>query len=128
MGIKAEGGRIGGDEFATILWTDAKGAEAVRKRFLEIYDEEMAKPENADIRDISGVSIGVATLEPGMTASRLLATADARMYEDKESHVPEIDEQTERLFKNFVIIFEEMGVRRRDIPKLLRALQRNGKL
>jgi diguanylate cyclase (GGDEF)-like protein len=76
--------RYGGDEFAVILpETDGESARAAAGRIEEALQEN---PVVADGRRpvLVGVSIGVASLEPGVrTPADLVEVADARMYAAK---------------------------------------------
>jgi diguanylate cyclase (GGDEF)-like protein len=65
--------RIGGDEFALLMPnTDEQGAQILVRRLCRALAE-------ADV----AVSIGVATLRPGLSAEELRAEADAALYEAK---------------------------------------------
>ena len=61
--------RIGGDEFAILLYANEDVAERVARRVLEAMDGR--------------VSIGIAGLREGDTEDRLVARADAALYEAK---------------------------------------------
>jgi len=61
--------RIGGDEFAILLYAGEGVAERVARRVLEAMDGR--------------VSIGIAGLREGDTEERLVARADAALYEAK---------------------------------------------
>lgn len=62
--------RIGGDEFAIIVFSHMEIAYRIAEKVLELFDEK--------------VSIGLAPLEPEDTAESLAAKADAALYRAKE--------------------------------------------
>ena len=71
--------RLGGDEFAALLAdTDEAEAEMVAKR-LEAGVEALG----AEIGIPIGMSVGVAAVEPEMSAVHVVSMADQRMYEVK---------------------------------------------
>ena len=81
--IVIEPGRIGGDEFAALCHTDAVGTEVIARRIRNLFQGAI----NEELKKIGvDISIGINTLETGMTASDFLATADKRLYEDKKAH------------------------------------------
>ncbi|HEX5744199.1 MAG TPA: GGDEF domain-containing protein, partial [Candidatus Saccharimonadales bacterium] len=114
--------RIGGDEFGILLpMTGREGANVVANRVRASVDEELEKPENHELAEIgSGVSIGVASLEPGMNASDFLRLADQAMYSDKlrQLRVLSPDERSE--FMTAVEHLKNAGVRPRDVPKYVK--------
>jgi diguanylate cyclase (GGDEF)-like protein len=73
--------RYGGDEFALILPdTDALAAARVGERIVGAFADRAFQPEGRGPVPI-GVSIGVATCpDDGLTATALIATADAGLY------------------------------------------------
>lgn len=77
--------RMGGDEFAVLLW-DVSGPAAVERISRELL-AHLLTPYDCQIAECSiGASIG-ASLYPhhGTTASELLSAADSAMYEAKRS-------------------------------------------
>lgn len=77
--------RMGGDEFAVLLW-DVSGPAAVERISRELL-AHLLSPYDCQITECSiGASIG-ASLYPhhGTTASELLSAADSAMYEAKRS-------------------------------------------
>jgi diguanylate cyclase (GGDEF)-like protein len=77
--------RLGGDEFA---WISASGAAA--DRLCETFAGRIASPFTVDHLSLRiGAAIGVALARPGMTASALMALADARLYQDKLAQRPQ---------------------------------------
>lgn len=75
--------RFGGDEFALVLpHTDLEGACAVAERILERVQQLVIPVDDQVIH--CGISIGVASFEPGDTsASDLMRRADERLYAAK---------------------------------------------
>jgi len=77
--------RFGGDEFAVILpHTDLEGARAVAERILERV-RTLTIPSDDEETIGCAVSIGLAGLESGDTATELLRRADERLYESKRA-------------------------------------------
>ncbi len=77
--------RIGGDEFAVMMAEASEdSAEIVRKR---LERKAAARTKQAKLRYKLSLSAGIACSQGGQQHSleRLLAEADARMYEDKQS-------------------------------------------
>jgi diguanylate cyclase (GGDEF)-like protein len=76
--------RYGGDEFALLLpETDADAARSVAERILAAFVELAFQPESRGSVPI-GVSIGSATYPlDGITATALIAAADAALYDAK---------------------------------------------
>ena len=71
--------RIGGDEFAVLLWGQGvDDADGVRSRLAAVVAETGA----AHSMDI-GLSIGAAAVDAGANISQILSEADRRMYEAK---------------------------------------------
>jgi diguanylate cyclase (GGDEF)-like protein len=73
--------RLGGDEFA---WISPSGAAATRLG--ENFARRVVRP--FPVGELSlriGAAIGVALAHPGISASALMALADARLYENKLS-------------------------------------------
>jgi len=112
--IKINPGRIGGDEFAVLCQTDAGGIEIIANRLREIFRIAVGEELKSNGVDIS---IGVSTLESGMTMSDLLKLADERLYADKESHLPKLSEKDIIIFKQLIKTLEKMSIRPRDMSK-----------
>ena len=76
--------RTGGDEFAALLPGAGPAAAAVVREHLRAVLQTWAKRERLPI----GVSLGIATSEPGRptTAAALLERADQDMYREKHAH------------------------------------------
>ncbi len=71
--------RLGGDEFA---WISPSSAAATRLG--ESFTRSIARPLPVGQLSLRiGAAIGVATGHPGISASALMALADARLYENK---------------------------------------------
>jgi diguanylate cyclase len=75
-------GRIGGDEFAIVL-PDTRAADCVqlerRVRRVSPLVIELTAEESLRV----GLSVGIASAEPGEAFELVLARADAAMYDDK---------------------------------------------
>ena len=77
--------RIGGDEFAALLWgAGAAAAGDIATRIADRVREIGAGYSRASL----GISIGVAQARPDMTADDLVREADAAMYEQKRRPTP----------------------------------------
>lgn len=80
--------RYGGEEFVIILpETDAKGADVIAERFRSQVECLLIPHEYSLVSGHVTVSVGVACTTPneGMTPADILAMADRKMYEAKES-------------------------------------------
>ena len=75
-------GRIGGDEFAMILWHADEGAARRKALALEAIIAGSPLPVSGAMVGL-GASIGVASVAPGETADEVLARADRAMYARK---------------------------------------------
>jgi diguanylate cyclase (GGDEF)-like protein len=77
--------RIGGDEFGIVLWDQGnEGVKAVSSRLSDAVTE-VGRRHGLDI----GLSIGAAVVTRDSTTSKVLAEADAQMYQIKAvSHDP----------------------------------------
>jgi diguanylate cyclase (GGDEF)-like protein len=75
-------GRIGGDEFAIVL-PDIRREDCVRlaQRLRQVSPMVIDLTPGEGLR--VGLSMGVASAEPGETFESVLSRADAAMYEDK---------------------------------------------
>jgi diguanylate cyclase (GGDEF)-like protein len=72
-------GRLGGDEFGVLL--AQAGSDAAEAKAAQLAAEIESSPAGYGGRAIPlRVSYGVRSFEPGMTAARMLAEADAAMY------------------------------------------------
>ncbi|MDB5163652.1 MAG: diguanylate cyclase [Candidatus Saccharibacteria bacterium] len=125
--IEAEGGHIGGDEFAVLLPnTDAEGAKIVVGRLREAIREYVNLPGNEALRELGlDASIGVGVLDDATrdtikTAGDLLRVADEDMYRDKLEKLPELTEKQLRSLKMAEFILKSEGIRLRDFAKYLR--------
>jgi PAS domain S-box-containing protein len=80
--------RFGGDEFVVLLPYIKKPSDAatVARKIIKAIRQPFIVSEEADSRNIKiGVSIGIAvTPEDGMTARKLITSADVAMYKAKE--------------------------------------------
>ena len=75
--------RLGGDEFAVLAeGTDLETASALAERILSVVSYQV---ELGDRDLFPSMSIGVATMDPGMTTEELLRRADVAMYSAKRS-------------------------------------------
>ncbi|KAB7623412.1 diguanylate cyclase [Alkalilimnicola sp. S0819] len=75
-------GRLGGEEFVAVLpHASAEGALVLAERLREAVERKTVVHNGAEIR--ATVSIGVATLQPGMDFEDLLALADEALYRAK---------------------------------------------
>lgn len=74
--------RFGGDEFV-ILLADAESSADPESIALRV-SQSLAEPVEHDAHNIQvGGSVGVAHIEPGMTAEQVIALGDSRMYQAK---------------------------------------------
>lgn len=93
--------RLGGDEFAVLV--DEASIEGVAKVAADIIDA-LAKPFEIMSHTVrTGTTVGVAMLEPGLSADDLLARADMALYTAKdrqrgtmEVYATSMSEETER--------------------------------
>ncbi len=116
--INAYGGHVGGDEVAIIAETDAAGAQAIAGRLRTAFNEYIDRPENAQLKELGiGLSIGTATLEPGMDAHQLLRKADDAMYQDKLEQLPPLSPEQEAVLRRSKADIEAHGLRIRDLIK-----------
>ncbi len=74
--------RLGGDEFAILLWR-ADEAQAREKARAIQAALSMLTGVDADVRQLIGLSVGVAVSDREDTADALYARADADLYFDK---------------------------------------------
>lgn len=110
--------RIGGDEFTVLCETDDKGALSIARRIRSSFDTFVSLPENSNLRE-AGVELamGVGVMQPGMSASQLLALADREMYEDKESAIRDLSPQEQVEFAKVIELLENLQIRHRDVGK-----------
>ncbi len=74
--------RVGGDEFALILWQISP--EAATAKIAELEARMVASPlVLAGERLVARASFGLAALKPGMSASATYAAADSALYAQK---------------------------------------------
>lgn len=74
--------RIGGDEFAILLWNiDETQARLKAARLQTAADLQSGLP--SDVAEQSGLSVGVAVLQSSDTGESLVVRADADLYFDK---------------------------------------------
>lgn len=78
-----ETGRPGGDELDVLLYdTDTKGAIALTEKIRTHLEEAPIKaPDGADWRQ--GISVGIYTLEPGITVKEAINRVDTALYHAK---------------------------------------------
>ncbi|MGD0284652.1 MAG: GGDEF domain-containing protein [Candidatus Saccharimonadales bacterium] len=107
-------GRIGGDEFAVLCHTDAEGVNVIVNRLREIFRNFISKKLRSAGVDIS---IGSSTLEPNMPVSKLLQLADDKLYIDKQSHLPKLNDKDVIVFREIIHKLKQMNIRPRDISK-----------
>ena len=74
--------RIGGDEFGIVLWDRRGDVVKLVSRRLSDAVAEVGRAHGLDI----GLSMGASVIAPDSDASKVLAEADARMYEMKKTH------------------------------------------
>ena len=63
------------------------------------------------------ISIGASTLKANMNASELLKLADKKLYADKQSHLPKLDDKDIIIFRDIIKKLKKMNIRPRDINK-----------
>ena len=79
--------RYGGDEFVVVLpGTDKDGARALSEKILESVKSLQIRHKKSPPRFLVGLSLGVATTEPGMEIGHeeLVRRADAALYRAKQ--------------------------------------------
>ncbi|MBB3934541.1 sensor domain-containing diguanylate cyclase [Aureimonas phyllosphaerae] len=75
--------RIGGDEFAAILWVDSEAATDEAMQRLRFHLDEPMRVQDRAMR--VGMSFGTVLWRPGMTTAGILAEADRAMYREKRA-------------------------------------------
>lgn len=75
--------RIGGDEFAAILWVDSDAATGEAMQRLRFQLEAPIRVRDRAMR--VGMSFGAVLWRPGMTTAGILAEADLAMYREKRA-------------------------------------------
>ncbi len=117
--IVTKGGHIGGDEFGILAHTDAAGADIVKERVRSVFGEYINQPGKEKLREIGiDLSIGVGTLDAETgDGSAMLKQADEAMYQDKLAHLPELDPHQIKALKLTRFIYEQNGIKIRDVPK-----------
>ncbi len=109
-------GHIGGDEYAILCKTDDIGARILVERLRGAIQNYTEDPANSNLKELDiSLAIGVAVLQPGMTARELLAAADQDMYEDKLRQLPPLTEEQEKLLTEYFQKLEENKIRIRDL-------------
>lgn len=109
--------RLGGDEFGILC----EGVdEAMVAKIVSMIRDDFTKLLPEDFRKRgANLSIGHATLQPGMDKSDLLTEADKRLYEDKKSHLKELTEQELKLLEEITAHLIALKIRPRELPKYL---------
>lgn len=119
--IDAVPGRIGGDELAILAKTGDEGAKKIVERIRNRFEKFINEPENEHLKALNiGLSIGAATLKPGMTASDLLKAADEEMYRNKLDNLPDLSEKQIRTIEFARFVLESAGIRVREFSKYVR--------
>lgn len=118
-------GHIGGDEYAILALTDDAGAKVVVDRLRSVINGYLGNPENAALRELDvNMAMGVAVLQPRMTATDLLTAADQEMYEDKLRQLQDLDEEGWRMLERMFEDLAEHKIRFRDLGKYALLLAR----
>jgi GGDEF domain-containing protein len=121
--INAYGGHLGGDEYGAIAETDEAGMQLIASRLRKKFNELIEQTEYISLKNLGvGLSIGMATLKPGMSASELLRAADEDGYEDKIRQLPPPSEEQLAVLKRSKQDLEAAGMRIRDLIKYERYL------
>jgi GGDEF domain-containing protein len=124
--INAYGGHLGGDEYGEIAETDEKGIQLIVGRLRSRFDELIDRPGYAQLKELGvSLSMGTATLEPGMTTPQLLRAADEDMYEDKIRQLPPLTEEQATALRHSKEKLEAAGLRIRDLIKYERYLNKH---
>lgn len=114
--IGGGGGRIGGDEFGVLAFTNEEQMNIAAEELRETLKDYILS--NPKLQELGvGFAIGASTLRPGMTNSELLREADQAMYKDKLSQLPELNRTQRVLFGIGRLAFRLAGVRQRDVGK-----------
>jgi diguanylate cyclase (GGDEF)-like protein len=113
-------GRVGGDEFALAAPVGSEDIDAIVLQVKDAFAEVMSRPENVHLLNEGlGITIGAATLKSGMTGSDLLKQADEAMYFAKLESL-HLNERQKAAFNAGRLLFQEAGIRLRDVMKLAR--------
>jgi predicted signal transduction protein with EAL and GGDEF domain len=111
-------GRLGGDEFGSICYTDTDGAEVIAARIRKLVHEYVYSEGKEHLRELGlSAAIGIATLEDGMTSSDLLKLADGRMYEDKRAQKEARKTRLTPEQQALITQLEDTGVNLKEIEK-----------
>lgn len=118
-------GRVGGDEFAMLVFGDEEQTGFVAKEFQKRYRELVEEPENGKLKERGvALSIGHSNLSDEIKdLSGLMRIADERLYDNKVSKLGELSRR-ERLAllaaRGIIKLFTKK--RLRDAPKLWRKM------
>jgi GGDEF domain-containing protein len=107
-------GRIGGDEFGILCFTDSEGAETIVNRIRDAFRNKISEQLKSVGVD---VSIGVSTLDSQMTSTDLLRLADERLYIDKMSHLPILSDEDTTMLKTMIEVLKKKNIQLRHIAK-----------
>lgn len=107
-------GRIGGDEFGILCFTDSEGVEIIVNRIRDAFRNKISEQlKNLGV----DVSIGVSTLEPKMTSSEFLSRADEQLYYDKMTHLPILSDEDNEMLLAMIEVLNEKKISLRHIAK-----------
>lgn len=115
-------GRIGGDEFGILCYTDSKGVEIIANRIRNVFRNTISERFKAVDVD---VSLGVSTLEPQMTSTSFLRLADERLYMNKISHLRPLSAENTVMLKAIIETLNEINVPLRHVAKYAQLFANN---
>ncbi|HUC79196.1 MAG TPA: GGDEF domain-containing protein [Candidatus Saccharimonadales bacterium] len=120
--ILMEYSRIGGDEFGVLCYTDDTGVMIVAERLRKAFDYSTDK----SLKELGvDLSIGTSTLKPGMSVGQLLHEADEKMYLDKRSHLPELNNVQKEALAEARKLLDKNDIRLRDFSKYIALIGSN---
>ena len=120
-------GRVGGDEFAMLVFGGDEETDFVSKEFQKRYREHVEEPQNGHLKERGvALSVGHANLSDEMNdLSELMRTADERMYENKINNLGPLSRRDRlclRAAKMFIMMSSPKKRRLRDAPKYWRKM------
>lgn len=118
-------GRVGGDEFAMLVYGDEEQTRQVAEEFEQRYRSNVEEPENGELKERGvALSVGYSTLsEEIKDFSGLMKASDINMYENKVAKLGELNIRDELCLKMARWMIKLSSKKRlRDAPKYWRIL------